>query len=70
MKAVASTTLEDPDYDAIDSFATRNGISFSAAMRIVVKRGLPTIESEVLGDQFAGRPVPKRQPALAAEGAK
>ena len=69
MKVVASTTLEEADMGVVQRFADRHDMSFAAALRIVVKRGLPGIEAEVLGAQFAGKPVgpAPRRPRPAAQ---
>lgn len=72
MKVSASTTLEAEELERVARIARADSRTIASVLRLAVLRGLPAIERDVLGPQFAGRDVSrvKVTPAPAAEKAQ
>lgn len=62
MKVSVSTALEDVELERLERLANADSRSFSSIMRLAVIKGLPALEREILGPQFAGKLAPTPQP--------
>ena len=67
MKVSTSTTLEEPELARLRKLADADDRTISSMLRLAMLKGLPALEAEILGPQFAGKsPTPKpRQPQTA-----
>ncbi len=68
MKLSISTTIEESDYNRIERLVKADQSHVGLIVRKAVLKGLPLIEQEVLGEEFAGKNAPrsKRRLRLAA----
>lgn len=57
MKVSASTALEESELQRLERLANADSRSFSSMLRLAVIKGLPALEREILGPQFAGKRV-------------
>ena len=60
MKVSVSTALEEVESKRLERLATADARSFSSVLRLAVIKGLPALEREILGEQFAGKAAVKK----------
>jgi hypothetical protein len=65
VKKQISTNLEKSDYERLEALVLSDQSTLALIARKAVLRGLPLVEAEVLGPQFAGKNVPVRKRKLA-----
>ena len=66
MKVSVSTSLEESEIIRIERLVEKDLSHSAAILRKAIIRGLPLVEAEVLGAQFAGKPVGRRKQQVAA----
>lgn len=59
MKVTAATTLEPEELQRLEALAAADQRSMASTIRLAVLKGLPALERDILGAQFAGKSVRK-----------
>lgn len=55
MKVSTSTALEESELQRLQRLADADDRTVSATLRMAILKGLPALEAEILGPQFAGK---------------